>query len=80
MELTTAERDIHALKVQYRVGDMYAPRLDLGEALYYQVGHIVRCLREKERPIASGSLGLEIVKQLEAAERSVRNESAKEKI
>lgn len=58
--------------VQYRIGDMHAPRIDNTEALRVAVAHIVDCIKSKKRPITDGHAGLHVVKLLEAAEKSLK--------
>ncbi len=58
--------------VQYRRGDMQAPKIDGKEPLRAEVDYIVKCLETGERdPINGGRRGLAVVRTLEAAERSV---------
>jgi predicted dehydrogenase len=60
-----------ALLPDYRIGDMYAPRVDRREALGYACAHFAECVRTRSRPLTDGHDGLEIVRLLEAAERSL---------
>jgi predicted dehydrogenase len=62
---------LHALLVQYRTGDMWAPRLDATEALRTEVSHFVECLERGARPVTDGAAGLRVVQMLEAASRSL---------
>lgn len=77
VELVSDEADINALRVQYRSGDMHAPHLNVGEALWTQVCHLVECLRDGVQPVSGGHFGLEVVRQLEAAEMSTRADGKK---
>lgn len=57
--------------VEYRRGDMCAPKLDDSEALKVETDYIVRCLETGERqPINGGRHSIGIIRALEAAERS----------
>jgi predicted dehydrogenase len=63
---------IYKMLVSYRTGDMWAPRLELTEALQTEVAHFVRCIQGEERPITGGEAGLRVVRILEAATESMR--------
>lgn len=58
--------------VHYRVGDMWAPRLDPTEALLKECRHFTQCIRENKQPVSDGLLALEVVRLLEAASESIR--------
>jgi len=62
---------IYALKVSYRAGDMWAPKLDRAEALLVEAEHFVESIRERRAPLTDGSAGLRVVQVLEAATRSL---------
>jgi predicted dehydrogenase len=67
-----SERDrVYETLVGYRIGDMYAPKLDGTEALGREVAHFVDCIRQRVRPESSGEAGLAVVEILEAATRSM---------
>jgi predicted dehydrogenase len=57
--------------VAYRAGDMWAPQLDLTEALRTEIDHFLYCIEEGEPPITGGEAGLRVVRLLEAATQSV---------
>ncbi len=61
-----------ALLPEYRIGDMYAPRVDRREALANVCAHFIECVRRRSRPLTGGPEGLTTVGVLEAAERSLR--------
>jgi predicted dehydrogenase len=63
--------NIHRMLVDYRSGDMWAPRLDITEALRTEVSHFIRCIEDNEPPITNGEAGLRIVRILEAATESM---------
>jgi len=62
----------HGKLVQTRVGDMLAPKIDTREALTVELEHLASCLRGQEEPLVSGESGLDIVRVLEAATRSLK--------
>ncbi len=65
---------VYKMLVSYRTGDMWAPRLDLTEALQLEVAHFVRCVEGAERPVTGGDAGLRVVRILEAATASMRQQ------
>jgi predicted dehydrogenase len=63
--------DAYQMLVGYRAGDMWAPNLDLTEALRVEVRHFLRCIEHGQKPISDGEAGLCVVRILEAAQRSM---------
>ena len=66
----TAE-GVYKMLVSYRTGDMWAPQLDLTEALQTEVAHFVRCIEHNEPPLTGGDAGLRVVRIMEAATESM---------
>jgi predicted dehydrogenase len=64
--------ELYQSLVQYRLGDMYAPRLDTDEALALEASSIIETLHGDERPVCDGAAGSRIVSILEAADTSLR--------
>jgi predicted dehydrogenase len=60
-------------QLTYRSGDIVSPNLDAVEPLLTQTHHFLDCVESGARPATDGKLGLEIVRILEAASRSVSN-------
>jgi predicted dehydrogenase len=67
----TTEDVLHKTLVDYRTGDMWAPKLEFREALSVECEHFVECVRFGRVPWSSGSAGALVVKLLEAASRSL---------
>ncbi|MBI2442368.1 MAG: Gfo/Idh/MocA family oxidoreductase [Candidatus Levybacteria bacterium] len=63
----------NSLRSSYRYGDVIVPALDDTEALSTELRHFLSCIREKQKPLTGGKEGLEIVKLLEAADRSLKS-------
>jgi predicted dehydrogenase len=63
--------------VQYRTGDLLAPKVDQTEALEIACKHFVQCMRTGDIPITDGAAGLRVVQLVEAAQRSMRNQGEK---
>ncbi len=65
-------QDINISRFQYRVGDMYSPRLDDIEALHFMSKHFVDSIRKKRKPRSDGHAGLRVIEILDAAEKSLK--------
>jgi len=77
VDLNMADKDeVYHLKVQYRVGDMYAPKLDDHEALALETRHFADCIMNGCDPLTGGLAGIEVVKVLVASEQSLKNRGA----
>jgi len=66
--------------VAYRLGDMHAPMLDQTEALRTECEHFIDAIRSGGTPITDGHAGVRTVRILAAAERSLRNGGAPERL
>ena len=62
---------LNKIKVDYRTGDMLAPKLVHREALQAEAEHFVGGVRARTQPLADGLAGLKVVRVLEASERSL---------
>jgi predicted dehydrogenase len=62
----------YKLRVNYRSGDMYAPRVEQSEALKIETAYFLKCIREKTAPINDGQSGLRVVKLLAACSQSLK--------
>ena len=70
--VTVAGRDnVYDLLVRYRSGDMWAPKVEVTEALKAELAYFVECVETGQRPFNDGQAGLRVVKMLEAAEESL---------
>jgi predicted dehydrogenase len=72
----TNREGVYNLLVNYRSGDMWAPRLDRAEALTREMDYFVECIRRDETPVNDGEAGMRVVKMLEAATQSLRQRGA----
>lgn len=78
--ITSTKKDaetLHRAIIQYRIGDMHAPKIDQTEALKVMVDHLVECLTESKKPISDGESGLRVVRILEAADKSIKKGGVK---
>ena len=69
----TTEEDQFNIRVDYRTGDVFIPKISGNEALGSVAEDFVRSVLDNRQPISSATLGLEVVKLLEASQESIRN-------
>ena len=69
----TTEEDQFNIRVDYRTGDVFIPKISGNEALGSVAEDFVRSVLDHRQPISSATLGLEVVKLLEASQESIRN-------
>src|SRR5262245_47135087 len=70
--LTDDPAKIQEMRVGYRTGDMYAPKLVGTEALRIESDHFVDCIKNGKTPLTDGSFGVRVVELIEAATSSMR--------
>jgi len=63
---------IRDILVNYRTGDMWAPRIERVEALRVELGYFADCIMNNKTPHNDGHAGLRVVRMLEAAECSIQ--------
>jgi predicted dehydrogenase len=68
----TSRQGMYDLLVSYRSGDMWAPKVEQTEALKAECEYFVDCIQDNKQPFNDGQAGLEVVKMLEAADKSIR--------
>lgn len=71
VSFTDDPQKIYEMRVGYRTGDMWAPKLDGTEALRLEGEHFVDCIENGKVPLTDGSLGMRVVELIEAATRSM---------
>ena len=67
----TSQEGVYDLLVHYRSGDMWAPKVEQGEALRRELTYFVDCVSSGQEPFNDGRSGLRVVKMLEAASESL---------
>src|SRR6202047_890954 len=72
VSFTDDPKAILEMRVGYRTGDMWAPKLDATEALRVEGEHFVDCIENSKPPHTDGRLGLRVVELIEAATSSMR--------
>ena len=68
------ESDRDKLLVDYRIGDITIPKLPQTEALGAMSKDFINAIQNNTEPLSSWKSGLEVVKILEAAEKSIQNQ------
>jgi predicted dehydrogenase len=66
--------DDHELRVSYRSGDMWAPKIKHTEALQLEADYFASCILGDKTPVNDGHAGLRIIKMLEACDQSLKNQ------
>lgn len=64
----------------YRIGDMQAPALENREALLVACEHFIDCINKNEKPLTNGMEGLKVIKILEAASASLKDNGKEQAI
>jgi predicted dehydrogenase len=72
VSFTDDPQQIQEMRVGYRTGDMWAPKLTTTEALRVEGEHFVDCIANGTKPETDGDLGLRVVELIEAATSSMR--------
>ncbi len=72
VEITSTE-GLHNALVQYRIGDMYSPKIEQTEALNLGAKEFISSIMEKRKPLTNAEDGLAVVKILEASDKSIKN-------
>jgi predicted dehydrogenase len=72
VSFTDDPEKIQEMRVGYRTGDMWAPKLDETEALRLEGAHFVDCIVNNKVPKTDGQLGLRVVELIEATSQSMR--------
>ena len=65
---------VYQMLIGYRTGDMWAPQLEMTEALRAEVLHFVHCIEKGDHPMTDGQAGLRVVQTMEAATHSMANQ------
>ena len=76
ISVNPSPENVYQMLVGYRAGDMWAPQLDLTEALHTEARHFLECIDKRKTPTTDGHAGLRVVRLLEAATRSMAHQGA----
>jgi predicted dehydrogenase len=78
-QLKTREEQ-QSILVDYRVGDIYIPKVETKEALHGMATDFVDCLLSGGVPVSNIDLAIYVVKVLEAAQKSIKDNGREVKI
>jgi predicted dehydrogenase len=70
-------QDFH---LAYRYGDLTAPHIPQEEPLHNQCAHFLNCIRTGTSPQSDGRIGLQVVRILEQADKSLHNGGMRESL
>jgi predicted dehydrogenase len=68
-----SDYDTFAEYVGLRFGDITIPHIKVGEPLRVECLHFLECVRDRKRALSDGQDGLRVVRVLDAAQRSLKN-------
>jgi predicted dehydrogenase len=64
----------------YRYGDILIPYVRMVEPLKVECQHFLECITDNTKPNSSGEVGLNVVKVMEAAQKSLTNHGSMEEL
>ncbi len=67
------EEDKHKMLVDYRVGDIFIPKIAQNEALNAMANDFINAIITDSKPLVDGQAGVDVVRILEAAQLSIQN-------
>lgn len=74
IRMTAAGEDRRKILVDYRVGDVYLPKLPFREALAGMAKDFLSAIQTGSQPVSSNAIALEVIRLLEAADQSMRQQ------
>ena len=78
-DMKTVE-ETHRILVDYRVGDIYIPKINPKEALAVMAADFISCIDTGNKPVSNIDLAIYVVKVLEAAQKSIKDNGREVKI
>lgn len=73
VEEVKEKSEFYKLQVKYHTGDILVPVVEMTEALRLETEHLVDCIKNGTIPINGGKEGLDVVRILEASDKSLQN-------
>jgi len=70
--VSDSPENVYQMLISYRTGDMWAPQIDITEALSREARHFIECIEQNAQPETGGEAGLQVVRILEAATESMK--------
>ncbi|HEV3309101.1 MAG TPA: Gfo/Idh/MocA family oxidoreductase [Chloroflexota bacterium] len=77
---TTSSGDYADFQLSYHYGGVTIPAVPGGEPLKLELKHMIDCIRTGARPRSDGVSGLNVIKVLEAADKSLQNGGLRDRI
>lgn len=74
------KKNVYNTLVDYRIGDILMPKIDMTEALKVELEYFTDCVLNLKKPINDGYQGLRIIKLLEATHSSLKKQGQFTKI
>jgi predicted dehydrogenase len=74
VSLDNSTENVYQAMVAYRTGDMWAPQYEQTEALKVEAAHFIDCIENGKTPVTDGEMGLNIIRILEAADKSLKEQ------
>ena len=68
-----SDEDRKQIYIDYRLGDIFIPKLKNTEALFGMASDFINSILEDKEPLSSAELGMNVVKILEASQLSIKN-------
>lgn len=68
-----SKEDEDKVLIDYRIGDIYIPKIDTAEGLKGVVSDFINSIINAGEPVSSWKIGLEVVSILESAEKSIKD-------
>jgi predicted dehydrogenase len=59
----------------YKYGDILIPKINGAEPIHTELNHFLDWILDETEPLSDGKSGLEVVRVLEAAQESIKNEN-----
>lgn len=75
-----SKNDINKMLVEYRVGDIFIPKIDTQEALIKMLYDFVHCIKTEDTPRSNCNIALQTIKILEAINKSLKENGKKIKL
>jgi predicted dehydrogenase len=75
-----SDEDKHKMLIDYRVGDIYIPKIEQREALQAVINDFIQAIQTGKPPLADGKSGFNVVKILEAAAQSIKQKGKEIKL
>ncbi len=74
------EEDKNTIMVDYRTGDVFIPKISNQEALSGVASDFIQSILKNEVPLSNSLIGMQVVKVLEASQKSIKNNGKEIKI